>query len=131
MKRGSQHRIARSLMVSMIGGLLVAGALDGAWATEISSGLLRSSIETHCAVVNQKGSGAITVRISIFFGQDASACVSELQTIGPGEARGVLCLAPDAGTYCEVTGTFDKTKVRAKFSNRDANGEDQAILELR
>lgn len=131
MKR--QSRSPHLWVVLTVSALFVAGigAVDKAWSAEISSGLLRvTSDDSHCAVVNQQDKD-ITVRISILFGRDASTCADAVQTINPGEAGGVVCTGPDAGVYCKVTGTFNPGRVRAKFSIRDSNLDDRAVLELR
>jgi hypothetical protein len=119
------------LGVLTVGVLLVAGfgTVDSAWAAQISSGLLRSDNYLHCSVVNLS-SAEITVRVAILNGNDGSTCNDNVQTIGPLEARGVVCLT-GAGTYCVVTGSFDKGKVRGVFSARDSNDNPFAVLDLR
>ena len=132
MKSNHRGRGRQFWLVVTVGALLVGGMaiVDGAEAIELTSGLLRSDIETQCAVVNTFNS-PITATITIKFGMDGSTCNSAAPTINPGQARGVMCAAPGEGTYCTVSGTFNATKIRARFANRNADGEDRAVLELR
>jgi hypothetical protein len=143
MKRQSQGRGVQFwavLGVLTVGAVVVAGigGVDAAGAAQIASGQLRSrnadgsspgNEQTHCAVVNL-GSAAITVRIAILDGNNGSTCNDDVQTINPFESRGVNCTS-DQGTYCVVTGTFDKGKVRGSFRTRDGNtGVEGAALPL-
>jgi len=127
----NQRRGLQLFVVLMVGALLV-GVMGAAEAATIRSGLLRAgSNNTHCSVVNVGTSQTNPLLIEIRFGIDGTVCNSDTHSIDPGEARGVQCFAPISGTYCTVTGNFSTNNVRGTFSNRNADNEDEATVEVR
>jgi len=136
MKRNNQRWGPHFWGVVTVGALLVGGmaAVDRADAIELTSGLLRSADATHCSAVNASTQAIPNVLVRIRHGSDGSDCASfTFASIAAGTARGVTCSAPNRGTYCQVSGGFSSTRVRAEFTSRDSGigGEERASTDVR